>query len=243
LSLKITNMCLNVCCAEFTTNNANNAHYLIVFFSPCLKCNIYNLKVRHPRCVFKSNVRYIYIWVNSLKVSVYFIFQQIVRNKSNKEQLQMVCSKPTVCTYEEFIRNLLSADMLVQSKRSPTFGIRSRNLNYILEFQNLFAFRKVSGHQSIKRMWVSYQHGKYATLFWKVTEIWDRWVWLEESQMCEMLRYQSCFTSSLHICTKVYRRRLLCTQNKIVTTSKYHVYCISIRKKENTEFPFRYILQ
>ena len=31
-------MCFDFCCAEFTTSNG---HYLIVLFSPCLKCNIY----------------------------------------------------------------------------------------------------------------------------------------------------------------------------------------------------------
>ena len=100
--------------------------------------------------------------MNSLKASAYFIFQQIIRNKNNKEQLQMVCSNPTVHTCEEFIRNLLSANILVQSKR---FGIKSRNLHHMHEIQNLFAFRKASGHHSIKIMSVSYQHGKYATQF------------------------------------------------------------------------------
>ena len=64
----------------------------------------------------------------------------------------MVCSNSKVYICEEFIRNLLSANMLVQSKHSPTFGIKSRNFHYIHEFQNLFTFRKVSGHQSIKKM-------------------------------------------------------------------------------------------
>jgi hypothetical protein len=77
----------------------------------------------------------------------------------------MVCSNPAVYTCEEFIRNLLSADVLFRSKRSPTFWIKSRNLHYFHEFQNLFVFRKVSGHQSIKITWVSYQHDKYATQF------------------------------------------------------------------------------
>jgi len=67
----------------------------------------------------------------------------------------MVCSNPTVYTCEEVIRNLMSADMLVQSKRSSSFGIKSRNPHYIHEFQNLFAFRKVSGHQSIKIMFLT----------------------------------------------------------------------------------------
>jgi len=39
----------NVCCAEFTTNNA---HYLIALFSPCLKCNIYLSESFKGQCLF-----------------------------------------------------------------------------------------------------------------------------------------------------------------------------------------------